>query len=56
MTVQQLIESLQEVQEEFGDDCEVRLAHQPHWPFEYAEGEQLGYLPSATAAAIGWGK
>lgn len=32
MTVQDLIEAL----EDFESDTEVRLAHQPSWPFEYS--------------------
>lgn len=25
--------------ESLGDDVEVRIAHQPHWPFEYSIGQ-----------------
>lgn len=49
---------------------EVRMAQQPSWPFEYsidsrelietdqalyfAEGSQLGYLPSEVSRGLGW--
>jgi hypothetical protein len=35
MTINELIEELQALQEDHGD-CEVRLATQPSWPFEYS--------------------
>lgn len=69
LTVGQLIEYLQDVQHEVGEDAEVRIAHQPHWAFEYslqetvavsrgkvylAEGTQVGYLPQDAAYAVGW--
>ena len=95
MTVEELIEELHQYEPE----TEVRLAQQPHWPFEYAigrvaevklaadrdletiedrecpeeerwaaqeridgaprvvylaEAEQLGYLPAAASAELGW--
>ena len=36
MTVGQLLEALQDIAEEHGEDVEVRLAHQPQWAFEYS--------------------
>lgn len=36
MTLSDLIERLTALQDEHGADAEVRLAHQPSWPFEYA--------------------
>ena len=36
MTIDQLIERLQEAREEIGGDCEVRLMTQQNWPFENA--------------------
>lgn len=37
MTLSELIEQLLELQQDAGDDNpEVRLAHQPQWPFEYS--------------------
>jgi hypothetical protein len=39
MTVGQLLEALQDIAEEHGNDVEVRLAHQPQWPFEYSIAE-----------------
>jgi len=64
MTVGELVEILQGM----NTDAEVRLATQPSWPFEYdvsevgetedvvylAEGEQVGYLPAAVSAGLGW--
>jgi hypothetical protein len=69
MTIDELIEALEEARDEHGGDQAVLLAHQPHWPFEYetaqvgvtpdgtvyiAEGNQLGYLQQDGAVAIGW--
>lgn len=34
MTLSELITYLQEIEDQHGD-IEVRLAHQPNWPFEY---------------------
>lgn len=39
MTLGDLIERLQDLAEEHGEDLEVRLAHQPNWPLEYSIGE-----------------
>lgn len=36
MTIDELISILQDAAEEVGGDAEVRLAHQPQWPFEYS--------------------
>jgi hypothetical protein len=69
ITISQLIEYLQDVQHEVGEDAEVRVAHQPQWAFEYslddrvgvadgvvylAEGTQVGYLPHKASVAVGW--
>lgn len=35
MTIGELMERLEELSEQFGDDSEVRIASQPSWPFEY---------------------
>lgn len=34
MTLNQLIDRLEEYRERLGDDCEVRLMTQQNWPFE----------------------
>jgi len=39
MTLQDLINQLQELADEFGPDTEVRLAQQPAWAFEYSVGD-----------------
>ena len=40
MTIRELIDQLTDIVEELGSDrAEVRLAHQPSWPFEYSIGE-----------------
>ncbi|HEY6362265.1 MAG TPA: hypothetical protein VIX63_14225 [Vicinamibacterales bacterium] len=39
MTLNELIETLQDLAEDHGGDVEVRLAQQPRWPFEYSIGE-----------------
>lgn len=36
MSINDLIEQLEGLREDFGGDTEVRLAMQPNWPFEYA--------------------
>lgn len=38
MTIDELIERLEETREELGGDAEVRLLMQPNWPFEYSLG------------------
>lgn len=38
MNVRKLIERLEHYATEYGDETEVRLAHQPSWPFEYSIG------------------
>lgn len=38
-TIRELIQTLQQHADEHGEDCEVRLAQQPNWPFEYSIGE-----------------
>jgi hypothetical protein len=35
MTLEDLIEQLEDYRNELGGDCEVRLMCQPHWPFEH---------------------
>lgn len=35
MTIRDLIDELTDIADEYGDDIEVRLAHQPRWAFEY---------------------
>lgn len=64
------MDELLEELEQFDPGAEVRMAHQPAGPFEYAvselvasddggivyivEAEQLGYLPGEVASALGW--
>ena len=36
MTLRDLLDELEDMATEYGDDAEVRLAHQPRWPFEYS--------------------
>lgn len=38
MTVRELINLL----EDYNEDAEVRIAHQPSWPFEYSIGNVVG--------------
>ena len=35
MNIRDLIEQLENLAEEHGDETDVRIAHQPSWPFEY---------------------
>lgn len=39
MNIRDLIDSLEALAEEHGDETDVRLAHQPSWPFEHAIGQ-----------------
>jgi hypothetical protein len=39
MTLRRLIEALEDLAAEHGDNAEVRLAFQPSWPFEHSIGE-----------------
>lgn len=39
VTLRDLIEQLEDIAEEHGDDTCVRLAMQPSWPFEYSIGD-----------------
>ena len=36
MTIDELIERLEEYREALGGDIEIRLMSQPNWPFEYS--------------------
>lgn len=36
MNIRELIDELEQIAEEHGDDTEVRYASQPAWPFEYS--------------------
>jgi hypothetical protein len=38
MKLNELIETLQQLAQEYGDETEVRLAVQPSWPFEHGIG------------------
>jgi hypothetical protein len=42
LNLRELIEDLEDLAEEFGDDAEVRLAQQPRWAFEYSLGRIAG--------------
>lgn len=37
--IRDLIDTLEEIAQQHGDDVKVRLAQQPNWPFEYTIGE-----------------
>jgi hypothetical protein len=49
MTLRDLIETLEDLASEFGDDASVRLAHQPRWAFEYSIDEVQGVTLPATS-------
>lgn len=34
MNIREMIEQLEEIAQAHGDEIEVRIAEQPHWPFE----------------------
>jgi hypothetical protein len=36
MNIAQLIETLEDIKEQVGENTEVRFASQPNWPFEYS--------------------
>ena len=53
MTVGELLELL----EDFPEDAEVRLAHQPSWPFEYSietVADSAGEQTSCSECGIDW--
>lgn len=71
MTLEELRQLLEELTEEHDlpGETEVRIAMQPHYPFEYslsdratvvngviylAEGSQEGYLPGGVSQGLGW--
>jgi hypothetical protein len=39
LTIRELIDELEDLAEEHGDETDVRLAQQPSWPFEYSIGK-----------------
>lgn len=39
MRISELIEQLEDLRQDLGDDVEVRLAFQPSWPFEHSIGD-----------------
>lgn len=39
MNIREMIEKLEDLAEDFGDNAEIRLAQQPSWPLEYSIGE-----------------
>jgi len=59
---------LKQILRDFDDDCDVRLAMQPNWPFELsigdvigigdtvyiAEDKQIGYLNEEASNELGW--
>lgn len=45
MKLRELIEQLQKMESEHGGDVDVRLAHQPSWPFEYSISEVEAGVP-----------
>ena len=45
MTIRDLISQLQDFADEYGEDTEVRLAHQPNWPFEYGIDQLVAVDP-----------
>lgn len=42
MTLSSLIEALTDIQNQYGEEMEVRLASQPRWAFEYSIQEEIG--------------
>ena len=51
MTARELLEQLQDVVAEFGDQVEVRWAAQPRWAFEYSIGDvQVATLKASRHA------
>ena len=52
MTIQELIEQLTQLAEEYGDEVEVRLATQPSWPFEYSIGNVIAVQSGMTKEEI----
>jgi len=53
MTINELIERLEEYQQEIGGDAEVRLMTQSNWPFEYGIAGLASRAEVNIAAADG---
>ena len=49
MTIRDLIDELEDLAEEHGDETEVRLAIQPNWPFEHSIREIVAVSPADAA-------
>jgi len=56
MTINELIERLEEYQQEIGGDAEVRLMTQSNWPFEYGVAGLASRAEINQAAADGSGE
>jgi hypothetical protein len=58
MTLRDLLDELEDIAADHGDHIDVRLAHQPRWPFEYSltdiaavetrDGDAVVYLGEGT--------
>lgn len=54
MNIRDLIDELESIAEEAGDDAEVRLAHQPRWAFEYSiQKVELADMSKETCEVCG---
>lgn len=42
MNLRELIEELEDLAEEFGDEADVRLAIQPRWAFQHSIAQAIG--------------
>lgn len=58
MNIIELMEKLEDVRRDYGDDVTIRIAMQPHWPFEYSVGTVEINDPSQLLEAVededGW--
>lgn len=52
MTISELIENLEELRDEYGDETEVRFASQPRYPFEYEISEVVGVSAEAEREVL----
>jgi hypothetical protein len=50
-TIRELIDELEDLAEEHGDQMVVRLAQQPRWAFEYSVGDVAVVTPTRKGAA-----
>jgi len=47
VNIRELIEQLEQMAQEHGEECNVLIASQPSWPFEHEVGQLVAVQPEA---------